>query len=87
MAKTNKRTQRIIGMVLGCLEATVANFEEIYRANVNDREWSGDLENDRDYTAAMAIVMNLLGREIEKNNERIIGYEAEDLDSWQINTN
>ena len=75
MAKTNARTQIMIGLILDELDHYIANFE-FYVENREDR-LPGSIVDDEDFNKAAKIVQNLIERQIMQNENRAKGAELD----------
>jgi hypothetical protein len=58
------------------------NMESHHPYTVDDRSWE-EMEHDADYQKAKEIILNLLQRELEKNDLRILGSDALSLDELE----
>lgn len=78
MAKTNTRTQRMIGFILSDLMTMTDNWE--YHIENNESRWAtGSLLeeyiwNDHDFNAALRIVQNMIESQAKQNPNREQGY-------------
>ena len=78
MARTNTRTQMILGMLLNCARADMENLPDIHSYMVNDQSYEA-LNQDQDYMKAQELLWNMIEREISKNDGRIDGSGAYDM--------
>lgn len=78
MARTTPRTQQILGMLLECARVDMENLDEGHAYMVNNRSFD-DLLSDEDYQHAQQLFFNMMQREIRKNQDRIKGANAFDL--------
>lgn len=79
MARTNNRTQMIVGLILDRLSYYAENLDEIEPSVVDNRGWT-DLQRHADYTKAVELVGKLLARETEKNHYRDAGSYCVSID-------
>jgi len=82
MARTNQRTQKILGLMLTVAYTNAENMAQHHPYAVNDRSYD-DLQEDADYQKAQEIILNLLIREMRKNDLRIIGSDCISLDDLE----
>lgn len=75
MAKTNARTQIMIGLILDELDHYIANFED-YVENREER-LPGSIVDDEDFNKAAKIVQNMIERQIMQNENRAKGAELD----------
>lgn len=75
MAKTNARTQIMIGLILDELDHYIANFE-FHVENREDR-LPGSIVDDEDFNKAAKIVQNMIERQIMQNENRAKGAELD----------
>lgn len=79
MARTNPRTQMMIGAILD--EMVLMMDEYWIRFFIEDRQkrFPEGIRDDEDFQKAREIIENMMYREINKNDDRIRGAEAENV--------
>ena len=75
MARTNTRTQMILGMLLNCARVDIENLDQMHPYMVEDQDHE-QLQKDADYQKAQDLFQNIILREIAKNEGRCFGSEA-----------
>lgn len=75
MARTNARTQQILGMILECARVDMENLDQMHPYMVDDQDHH-DLILDADYQKAQDLFFKMMNREIRKNQDRINGANA-----------
>ena len=78
MARTNQRTQKILGMLLNVARLDIGNLDSMHPYMVKDLDYH-DLLLDDDYQKAQDLFSNLMDRLICKNQARIDGANARTL--------
>ena len=78
MARTNQRTQQILGMLLECARIDMENLDSMHPYMVKDLDFDALLLDD-DYQQAQQLFFNLMSRLICKNQARIDGANARTL--------
>ena len=77
MAKTNARTQMMIGAILDELVLMMDKTWIDYFIEDRLHRFSQSINTDEDFQKAREIIENMINREINKNQDRISGAEAE----------
>lgn len=79
MARTNARTQMMIGAILDELLWMLDETQIAYFCNDRAHRFPTDIRKDADFEKAREIIHNMIYREANKNDDRIFGGEAEHL--------
>ena len=75
MARTNTRTQMILGMLLNCARVDIENIDSMHPYMVQDQDYE-QLQKDADYQKAQDLFQSIILREIAKNQGRIFGSDV-----------
>lgn len=77
MARTNARTQQMIGVLLDQLSLYVEQFH--WHVENLEHRFPLDVDEDPDFIKAAQIVSNMLNREITKSDDRIKGADCDNV--------
>jgi len=78
MARTNARTQRMIGMIL-CEASCFLDHLMYHLENMEEKYPDFDMHGDDDFMKAYQSVRNIISREAAKNEDREIGFWLENV--------
>lgn len=79
MARTNARTQMMIGAILDELVLMVDGYWIEHFIQDRAQRFPHNIAEDEDFENARKIIENMIYREMNKNDDRIRGSEAESV--------